>query len=61
MNLSKPFIERPIATSLLMGAIALFAWVGTAAAQSSPQSGYDQQYNGTVGGWGNTTVGTHDV
>ena len=44
-------------TALIVGAIALFAWVGTAAAQSSPQSGYDQQYNGTVGGWGNTTVG----
>src|SRR5437660_1948292 len=27
MNLSQPFIERPIATSLLMGAIALFGTV----------------------------------
>src|ERR1700704_1775883 len=27
MNLSQPFIERPIATSLLMGAIALFGSV----------------------------------
>ena len=27
MNLSQPFIQRPIATSLLMGAIALFGTV----------------------------------
>src|SRR6266568_4105062 len=35
MNLSQPFIERPIATSLLMGAIALF---GTVAYRSLPVS-----------------------
>src|SRR6202023_2819133 len=35
MNLSQPFIERPIATSLLMGAIALF---GTVAYQQLPVS-----------------------
>src|SRR6266498_2501263 len=35
MNLSQPFIERPIATSLLMGAIALF---GTVAYQRLPVS-----------------------
>src|SRR5499433_3214472 len=35
MNLSQPFIERPIATSLLMGAIALF---GTVAYRQLPVS-----------------------
>ena len=35
MNISQTFIERPIATSLLMGAIALF---GTVAYRSLPVS-----------------------
>ena len=35
MNISEPFIQRPIATSLLMAAIALF---GTVAYKSLPVS-----------------------